>query len=81
MTAPLGVRVCPVLGCSRRIHVTAAGTVWARCLSHSLALLGAAFSSQPVTPDPSVERFASLPPGRTTRQSDRTSLAVGTRTD
>lgn len=45
MTAPLGVRVCPVVGCSRRIHVTDTGTVYARCLAHSLRLLSGAFGS------------------------------------
>ena len=38
---PLGVRTCPTLGCSRRVHVTPGGTVWARCLAHGLAYLRA----------------------------------------
>lgn len=39
MSAPLGVRVCPVAGCGRRIHVTAGGTVYARCIAHTIPLL------------------------------------------
>jgi len=39
MPAPLGVRTCPALGCSRRVHVTTGGTVWARCVAHALELL------------------------------------------
>ena len=39
MTAPLGVRTCPVVGCRRPIHVTPGGAVWARCVSHALPLL------------------------------------------
>ena len=39
MSAPLGYRQCPVLACTRRVHVTRGGTVWARCVAHSLALL------------------------------------------
>ena len=41
MSAPLGYRTCPVINCQRRIHVTPDATVWARCLSHGLALLRA----------------------------------------
>ena len=41
MGAPLGVRVCPELGCGRRIHVTPGGTVYARCVAHTLPLLAA----------------------------------------
>lgn len=44
MTAPLGARTCPVLGCGRRIHVTPGGTVYARCIEHSMALLRAAYA-------------------------------------
>lgn len=39
MSAPLGTRQCPELGCGRRVHVTEGGTVWARCVAHGLALL------------------------------------------
>ena len=39
MTAPLGVRACPVIGCNRRVRVTPSGIVWARCLAHGLPLL------------------------------------------
>lgn len=77
MPAPLGSRTCPVLGCSRRVHVTAGGTVFARCLDHTLPQLR---GFAPVTPDPSDEGRASLPTlGRASRLSDRTSLAVGAR--
>jgi hypothetical protein len=45
MTAPLGSRICPNLGCSRRIHVSPSGTVYARCLAHSLMLLSGVFAA------------------------------------
>lgn len=41
MSAPFGTRICPVLGCSRRVHVTPEGTVYARCVAHTLRLLAA----------------------------------------
>ncbi len=50
MTAPLGSRTCPVLGCHRAIHVTDSGIVYARCLAHALALLGAFGSPQDTSP-------------------------------
>ena len=45
MTAPLGVRVCPAIGCRRPLHVTPGGAVWARCVSHALALLHRSFEA------------------------------------
>jgi hypothetical protein len=45
MPAPLGVRVCPVLGCGRRIHVSQSGIVYARCLAHTLMLLSGVFAA------------------------------------
>ena len=51
MTAPLGHRTCPALGCSRRVHVTDDGTVWARCLAHGLALLHESFTAPATGPD------------------------------
>lgn len=39
MPAAMGERTCPKLGCGRRIYVSPGGTVYARCLDHTLALL------------------------------------------
>ena len=45
MPNALGSRNCPVVSCRRPIHVTAGGTVFARCLAHTLALLTRSFAS------------------------------------
>lgn len=50
MTAPIGVRLCPVMGCSRRVHISPSGIVYARCLMHTLRVLSGAFSADPPTP-------------------------------
>jgi len=51
MSAPLGVRICPVVDCDRRIHESAAGIVYARCLGHTLAVLHYAFTAPASGPD------------------------------
>jgi hypothetical protein len=76
MTAPLGVRVCPVLGCGRRIHVTQSGTVYARCLSHTLQLLAGTFAVQ--TPE---RARVSTPPSVTRARSAASAVAVPSRRD
>jgi hypothetical protein len=45
MGAPLGVRICGELGCSRRTHVTPSGIHYSRCIAHTLMLLSGAFAS------------------------------------
>lgn len=44
MTAPLGSRTCPVLGCHRTVHQSASGNVYARCWGHLQQLLHGAFA-------------------------------------
>ena len=51
MPAPLGIRACPVVGCDRRIHVSAAGIVYARCLDHTLDALHQSFAAPASGPD------------------------------
>ena len=74
MTAPLGVRVCPVVGCRRPIHVTPGGAVWARCVSHALPLLR-------VFRDPLPSGVLASPRGHAVRQDAAAAPAVGSRSD
>jgi hypothetical protein len=64
MSAPLGSRICPNLGCGRRIHISASGTVYARCLAHTLQLLSGVFAAPGWDDErvcPPVPRSSSLP--------------------
>lgn len=45
MTAPLGSKPCPVLGCHRRRHVSAQGIAYGTCLAHAADLLRRAFAA------------------------------------
>lgn len=43
MTAVLGFRRCPVIGCRRMRHVSPSGIRYGTCISHATDLLGRAF--------------------------------------
>jgi hypothetical protein len=51
MPAAMGTRTCPELGCQRAIYVSAGGTVYARCIAHTLIRLSGAFATPPTPRD------------------------------
>lgn len=72
MTAPLGVRICPELGCGRRIHVTVSGIVYARCVAHTLSRLSGLFDAQ-------VGASAATPSVRRSHPAAEETAALGSR--